>query len=207
MEAAVFDIDGTLVDSFAADAELYLAAVTQVLGISGVNEEWAHYRHVTDQGILREIMEAHGIARDPALFDATKQRFVELLTGHIGKHGPFREIPGAIAYVSRLLESRGHYVAYATGAWRESALIKLESAGLPTRGVHLSSSNEFEDRVSIMRGALSAAPSKIGKITYYGDAVWDQKAVRELGWEFVAIGAKLDGLPDYHGLAVEPWPT
>ena len=201
MQATVFDIDGTLIDSFTADSDLYVSAVSEVLGIAGVDSNWSAYRHVTDEGILREIMHVHGIAPAPQLIAATKQRFIALLRKHIEDHGPFREIPGAVHYVSRLLASPGHYVAYATGAWRESALLKLQSAGLPTQGVSLSTSSEFEDRVSIMRGALANAPATIGRITYYGDGVWDQKAVSELGWEFVAVGERLNGISDYHAIA------
>lgn len=202
MDATVFDIDGTLLDSFEDDCELFVVAVKKVLRISTINTDWSAYRHVTDEGILREIMRENGIAPDAGLVSETKREFVTSLEKHIERHGPFQEIPGAIEFVSQLLASKDHYVAYATGAWRESAMVKLTSAGFPTDGVNVSTSSDFEDRVSIMRGALSAGPSGIERITYYGDGIWDQTAAGELGWEFVPVGETLGGLRNFHGTAV-----
>lgn len=201
-EARIFDIDGTLLESFETDCELFVRAVKEVLGIDVVNSDWSSYRHVTDEGILRDIIEDNGFGRDSELFESTKRHFISLLSDHIRANGPFAEIPGAVDFVSGLIEGGRHYVAYATGAWRESALLKLESAGFPISNIRVSTSSEFEDRVSIMRGALIDAPPTIQRITYYGDGAWDQAAVHELGWEFVPVGAALDGLRQYHGVAV-----
>lgn len=197
MEACIFDIDGTLLESFEADCELFIKAVRTVLGVSEVDRDWSAYTHVTDQGVLRELMEANDIPPDEQLIEATKREFLTLLRAHIDTAGPFREIPGARGFVSRLMSSQQHYVAYATGAWRESALLKLNSAGFPTDGIRVSTSSEFEDRVSIMRSAVAGAPPNIGKITYYGDGVWDQVAAGELGWEFVPVGTALGGIVSY----------
>jgi phosphoglycolate phosphatase-like HAD superfamily hydrolase len=199
MDAIVFDIDGTLLDSFEADCDLFVVAAKKVLRISTINTDWSAYRHVTDEGILREIMRENGIAPDAGLVAETKREFVAALEQHIECHGPFQEIPGAIEFVSRLLASKNHYVAYATGAWRESAMVKLTSAGFPTDGVKVSTSSDFEDRVSIMRGALSVGPAGIERITYYGDGIWDRTAALELGWDFVPVGETLGGLRNFHG--------
>ncbi len=51
--AAIFDIDGTLVESSGFEDELYVAAVRDVLGDVCIREEWSTYRHVTDTGVLR----------------------------------------------------------------------------------------------------------------------------------------------------------
>lgn len=201
MDAHVFDIDGTLVDSYDADANLYAAAVCEVWGLASVSTDWASYRHVTDGGVLLEILQRHGIEPQADRLAETERVFVASLAQHIERHGPFGEIPGAVAFVSRLLASPGNHVAYATGGWRGSALLKLASAGFPVDGVCMSTSSEFLDRVSIMRGALPAAPTDIRRITYYGDGTWDQQAVRELGWEFVPVGAKLGGLSHYYDVA------
>jgi len=200
MDAVIFDIDGTLLNSFEVEGDLFAVAVGKALNIPVIDTDWSTYRHVTDAGILAELLQIHRIASTPQLLATVKHEFLTALSAHIDAHGPFGEIPGAASFVSQLLASPDHYVAYATGAWRESALLKLCSAGFPTAGVYLSTSSEFEDRVSIMRGALAAAPAGIERITYYGDGTWDQLAVRELGWDFVPVGAKLGGLMHYNDL-------
>lgn len=199
MEACVFDIDGTLLESFEKDCELFVSAVRKVLGVGKVDTDWSAYEHVTDQGVLLQIMRVNGIAPSDELLEATKREFVSSLRAHIDANGPFREIPGARAFVSRLMASGRHYVSYATGAWRESALLKLRTAGFPLDGLRISTSSEHEDRVSIMRGALAGAPGHIEKITYYGDGAWDRTAARELGWDFTPVGAALGGLRHFHG--------
>lgn len=201
LDARVFDVDGTLLESFEKDCDLFVMAVRKVLGVSHVSTDWSVYPHVTDQGVLREIMRVNGIPPEPGLFEATKQEFVSSLKAHIEAAGPFREIPGARDFVSRLAASDRHYVAYATGAWRESALLKLESAGFPLDGIHLSTSSEHEDRVSIMRSAITQSYGVPARITYYGDGEWDRTASQELGWNFVPVGATLKGILHFNEVA------
>ena len=63
MHLVVFDVDGTLVDSSEINGRLYREAVETELGIK-VDDDWSRYRHVTDSGILNEIMgEADGTSR------------------------------------------------------------------------------------------------------------------------------------------------
>ena len=55
MHLVMFDIDGTLVHSYDFDEECYVEAVEEVLGCA-VNSDWSKYQHVTDSGILDEII-------------------------------------------------------------------------------------------------------------------------------------------------------
>ena len=197
----MFDIDGTLVESFEADCDLFVQAVRKVLGVADVSRDWSSYPHVTDQGVLREIFRVNGISPEPELFEATEREFISLLKAHIDANGPFREIPGAKEYVSHLVSSDQYYVAYATGAWRESALLKLTSAGFPLDGIHIATSSEHIDRVSIMRAAMANVSNAPEKITYYGDGVWDRTAAQELGWNFVPVGATLNGIRHFRDVA------
>ena len=201
MHARVFDIDGTLLESFETDCDLFVLAVKRVLGVTDVNTDWSCYRHVTDQGILLEIMNQHGIAPSHELMEATKQEFVSLLEAHVNSAGPFREVPGARDFVSSSLENDRYFVAYATGAWKESALVKLKSAGFPIEGIRLSTSSEFEDRVSIMRAAIAGMSTEPATITYYGDGIWDRAASSELGWQFVPVGTSLGGVQHFNEIA------
>ncbi|MEZ5945057.1 MAG: hypothetical protein R3C18_27030 [Planctomycetaceae bacterium] len=202
MNAHVFDIDGTLLESFATDSELFVTAIKKVLGVSEVNTNWSSYPHVTDQAIVREIMRMHDIEPSTELLERTKQEFVSLLKAHIEATGPFPEIPGAKKFMADLIASQQNFVAYATGGWRESALLKLTTSGFPVDGVRLSTSSEYEERVSIMRAALTGMSRTLGSVTYYGDGVWDKAAASELGWNFVSVGITLNGIRDFSDLSI-----
>ncbi len=55
--AVIFDIDGTLVESSGFEDDVYISAIGDVLGDVCIRQEWSTYRHVTDTGVLRQIME------------------------------------------------------------------------------------------------------------------------------------------------------
>ena len=61
MHHVMFDIDGTLVRSYDLDSICYIDAVREVTGIC-VDPDWSKYRHVTDAGILEEIIEVNGLS-------------------------------------------------------------------------------------------------------------------------------------------------
>ena len=196
MHAAIFDVDGTLLDSNGADGELYIAAVERVLGHVRIRSNWGEYEHVTDSGILTEILLDNGIGEDHHIVAAIKSTFIEGLRRHIDAYGPFSEIPGARNFVSRLCGATDRACAYATGCWSTSAVMKLESAGFPIQGVPISSADDSHERRAIMENALR----KLGRcetVTYYGDGVWDREAALSLGWSFVPVGTELAGITEF----------
>src|ERR1044072_4616394 len=150
MHGIVFAVDGTLLDSSSVDSTLYISAVEKVLGKVRFRKTWSEYEHVTDSGILDEILRDNALPRDPNVVATIKHAFVNGLRRHIKHCGPFREIPGALQFVRRMT---GKF-AYATGGWAASALLKLESAGFPTQGVPLSSADDSPQRCAIMQNAL-----------------------------------------------------
>jgi len=194
MQAIIFDIDGTLLDSFDTDGEMFADAIRAVLGNVRIREAWGMYEHVTDNGILADVARDNDLDLTPAIARAIEKNHLERLTHHVDTHGPFTEIPGARDYVSGLMRRSDVCIAYATGAWRTSAMLKLTSAGFPLSGIPLATSDDHHERAHIMRHALSQLPQPVKSITYYGDGEWDMTATSRLGWNFVPVGAKLGGL-------------
>lgn len=201
MDAHIFDIDGTLVDSNDVDGDLFLEAVRFHLGAVNVRSHWSHYTHVTDTGILNELLRDNGIEHTPNLEASIRSSFVELVASHVTTNGPFAEVRGARKFVNSLLQNPNMSVAYATGGWVESARIKLESAGFPVAEVVLSAADDHPERQEIMKLALNKLGDVFDSVTYYGDAPWDQVSAESLGWNFVAIGERISGIEDYSACA------
>ena len=200
MHAVVFDIDGTILQSAAVDDELYKDAVLSVLGGVDLRPSLVDYEFVSDSGILSQILADNALVDDAELVGAVKARFVESLHAHIAENGPFEEIPGARRALGRLYRSAEHAVAIATGGWRDSALLKLRTAGFGDFDIPVATSDDARDRKEIMRIALSHLGSAFSSVTYFGDGPWDRDATLELGWRFVAVGPVLGGLDSYDQL-------
>ena len=192
--AIVFDVDGTLIRSAAEDDALYRRAIENVLGTVRYRASVAEYDHVSDSGILSQVLSDNGVAAEPALVAEIKEVFFAAVAQHIESYGPFEEIPGARGFLDRLRCSEQHCCAIATGGWRESARTKLATTGFELDGVPVATSDDAVDRRDIMQLALDALGSEFASVTYYGDGAWDRDAARTLGWRFRAVGPALGGI-------------
>ena len=193
----LFDIDGTLLHPAAVDDALYRQAVRDILGDVSLRATLHDYEVVTDTGVLWSILDDNDIARGEHHVDPVRKRFVELLEAWVAEHGPFREIPGARDMLKAFMESPVHAVAMATGGWRESAELKLRTAGFEWTNIPLATANDHHERTAIMELALEQLGAGFESVSYYGDGPWDQHACDALGWEFVAVGPDLGGLESY----------
>ena len=197
MHAAIFDIDGTLLDSYGIDNSMYADAVRLALGTVHIRDAWEKYAHVTDTGVLADICSDNALVYDVSVSTAVMNVYLRSLLSHMEANGPYREIPGALKYLSSLRERPDVRVAYATGGWRATAQHKLISAGFPLEGIPLASADDYQDRTHIMLHALGRLDGPFTSVTYFGDGLWDRAAAAQLGWEFVAVGPKLGGLSDF----------
>ena len=191
MHLIVFDVDGTLVQSEEFDWKLYVQAIQTVLEID-IDDDWSGYRHVTDSGILQEIIEnADRNKSHPNPFTRVKETFVRMMAHHLDdRGGRLSEVAGARAFVETLRSRPEVSVAIATGGWRETAMMKLRGIGLNPKEICLASASDAVSRVEIMRVAEQRALQgmRAERRTYFGDRSWDLKACQELGFDFIAIG-------------------
>jgi phosphoglycolate phosphatase-like HAD superfamily hydrolase len=189
MKLVMFDVDGTLTNTYVSDENEFVRAIREVLGLPDINTDWASYQHVTSEGVLNEIALAQlgrPVSREESR--AVQRRLVELLRG-----AGVAEIPGAAAFLQRL-PGLGYAVALASGDWELSARHKLTAASLPVDGLPAAFCDASPERMEIMRHSLRRALRHYGcpsfaRIVYVGDASWDVQASRELGWGFVGIAA------------------
>ena len=192
MIATIFDIDGTLVDSFGFDDACYISAIREVLGEVYIHNDWSKYINVTDTGSLRQIMEENNIQEKEQIKEV-RTRFGELIRQHLQNGGECRPKEGAIHLINKLIAADGYEVGFATGGWRHTAKMKLQHAGFNLRNTVLTSSDDGDERVTIMEKCLLMLGNNFDRIVYTGDAEWDMQATEKLGWHFIGIGARLKG--------------
>lgn len=193
MNLAIFDIDGTLTESNEIDDACFVQAFQDNFGIQGIGTNWLDYRYQTDSGLALEICRAH-LNRDPCEVEIRqlRTRFVELLSAAVNSGQIIREVHGATGVLNWLRGQIRWKAAIATGGWCEPARFKLATAGLPVGGLPWANSGDAVDRLDIIRIAIDRAKESYGRaaferIVYVGDAVWDVRAAKALGIDFLGL--------------------
>ncbi|MBI3885096.1 MAG: HAD family hydrolase [Opitutae bacterium] len=194
MKLVIFDMDGTLTDSFAFAENIYVRAFAQAFDLPDVRIDWASFPHTSSSYCLDAVLREHfGRAATPADSRAVTQAALRLMAEIQQNTGRrTRAIPGAAAAL-RELRRCGYAVAVASGDWEATARHKFATAEIPLSDLPFAFCEAGHARTEIMRTALARAAAHHGRagfdrITYIGDAAWDVRACRELGWPLVGIG-------------------
>ena len=196
MIATIFDIDGTLVESFGFDDACYISAIREILGEVYIHNDWSKYKNVTDTGSLRQIMEENKI-QEKGQIEEVRTKFGESIRQYLQNGGKCRPKKGAIHLINKFLAAEDYKVGFATGGWRHTAKMKLRHAGFNLKNTILTSSDDGDERVVIMKKCLLQLGHCFQRVVYIGDAEWDMQATQELGWHFIGVGARLKGKCEY----------
>jgi len=198
MYLMMFDVDGTLTESYAYDQQAYANAFFDVTGCREVNTDWHTYRHVTSHGITAEaIRNLMGREAQPAEIFAVEPAMLVRLQGlYLRSPALFCEVAGAAAFLQYLHTRNDVAIAIATGCWRSEALFKLQASGIDIDGIPLASSEDGASRIEIMKASAGMALRGTNnrcfeRVIYFGDGLWDLKAAAELGYQFIGIGQRL----------------
>lgn len=191
MIIVIFDIDGTLTDSYDADTRCYEAALAEAWGLEGYELDWHDFVSSTDAGVAVEIHQARfGEAPDADRVGALEAAFGRIWAREFAERS--RPIDGAPAFLAEVLRADDFAVGIATGCWRSSARMKLEGAGYPVDALDLSTASDHPQRPDIVQRAVDRQRARVGearRVVYIGDGVWDARAARELGIDFVGVGS------------------
>jgi phosphoglycolate phosphatase-like HAD superfamily hydrolase len=190
----ILDVDGTLVESLRAEADLYPRACEQALLLSNVSSDWTSYSCPSDRGIVRELVERN-CARAATAEDylRVERRFLALIQqAYEREQGLCQPVAGAIRAVERLRQLPELALAIATAGWTATAQHKLAVAGFSVDDLTLMSSRDAEAKVDIMRIAAAQAASRyqvdrFESVVCFGDSAGDAGAASSLGYEFIGI--------------------
>lgn len=196
----MFDIDGTLVDSYDFDSICFVDAVRDVLGVR-INSDWSTYQHVTDSGILNQIMDEYSVGHDKkATALLVKEKFLSRINNYLIREG-VKAVAGAKELLVELSARDDIALVFATGGWLESAKMKLDAAGIHFPDIPIASACDHYSRLDIMKLAeVKSGGGKYKSITYFGDGPWDLNASADLGYNFVLVGNRIgyhQSIPDF----------
>ena len=129
----------------------------------------------------------------PDDIEQVKERFIELLSGHLDQNPKdMKPIPGAHEFISFLEQHEDYAFAIATAAWRFSAELKLTASGFDYENWILYSCTEYECKKDAMKAAHTAAQETTGtdfeSVLYIGDQLSDLRFANEMGYEFLGRG-------------------
>ena len=195
MKLAIFDIDGTLTDTNNVDEECFIKAFSEVHSVAYIDTDWALYPHTTDSGIAFHIFQTR-FGRNPSEIELEtfKSCFVNMLAAQYQyASSSFAEIAGAALALSFLRRDSEWAVAIATGCWLESALLKLNAAGVDTDGMPVACAEDGLSREEILQAAVLRAlkqyqANNFEKVVSIGDGVWDVRTARNLNFAFLGVG-------------------
>jgi phosphoglycolate phosphatase-like HAD superfamily hydrolase len=191
MHLIMFDIDGTLTETMKVDEECFVRSFRDVFGFADIDTDWSHYPNTTDSGVFHDIFTSR-VGRSPTPQEVSRFRhhFIHLLAA-ASLQSPFAPVAGADRLLSRLAQSGSHRVSLATGGWRDSARLKMASAGMCFDDHPAASADDAPDRESIMTLSKQRAAERYGEsftcTVYVGDGVWDARACRSVGIPFIGI--------------------
>lgn len=193
----IFDLDGTLTQTSGVDTRAFVATCHELWGDVPIDTTWGSYRHATDHGCLAPIFEqatGRGISEDDVT--SFRERFAARLIEEGERAASvFQTIPGAVEAIAALRADSAITLALATGCFEVSARIKMRFAGLDLSGLPAGYSEDGPSREGVLRAARRRAGGD-APVVYVGDAVWDARTCRALGWPLVgrATGERADRL-------------
>lgn len=199
MKYIIFDIDGTLTNTTEIDDLCYTQAIAETFGFSNFNTNYGHYENTTDSGILNQLsLERRNRPCTVTELENFIDCFCNLLERAYEKQPHyFQEIPKACSIISSLVRNEDLRIGLATGGWKQSALFKLQCAGIDIEGCSAAS---FAQDAFARRDIIGHTISKMNKrhntipdlsdIIYVGDGNWDYQATLQLGIKFIGIDNK-----------------
>ncbi|MER3415834.1 MAG: haloacid dehalogenase [Gemmataceae bacterium] len=185
MYVCFFDIDGTLLSTGGAGKHAMESALCEEFGLAGIRHQ-VPYSGRTDRAIARDLLEGHGIADTPEVWERFRTAYLQRLPTSLRMHRG-SVLPGVEAFLRTLARCPFVAVGLLTGNIEAGARLKLRHYGLE----HYFSFGGFGDntlcRNEVARSALDAARQALDsrchpeRIWVIGDTPLDVDCARAIG--------------------------
>ena len=108
------------------------------------------------------------------------------------------EIDHAMTFLNKIKGDSKFEIGFATGGWKETAIVKCASVGFSVDDHLFRSSSDHYNRAKIVDLVIEDAKSKnqlnsFDTIIYFGDGLWDYKTTIELGIDFIGVDYNQNG--------------
>jgi phosphoglycolate phosphatase-like HAD superfamily hydrolase len=194
----LFDIDGTLIDTFGAGRRSLEHAFRQVFGIDGITEMAAQVRFEgkTDPILIVEMALAAGIPEGDVVARSAEMReaYLGALREEMARHDPRRRVRPGVEPLLRDLHPREHvHLGLLTGNIEGGARLKLEPFGLHAyfRGGGFSSDHPQRAEIArIARAKMTAACGvafATSRVYVIGDTDHDVMCAKANGFRSIAV--------------------
>lgn len=191
MHLVIFDLDGTLTQTFYGSDNSFLKALSRFIEVDKDYPYWNECKHLTDEAVFQHMFLkiTSNVPTENDRSNMQDQFLVELM--HKYKHTPgfFDEIPGAKRFIQSLKSTPNTLVAVATGGWERVARFKLELAGIDHKELELIGSDSHLDKPSFTKALIDriSVNHELTRITYIGDSLYDYETSQQLGINFIGI--------------------
>ncbi len=188
----LFDIDGTLVSCGPTPRRVFRRALEETFGTAGPIDGWI-FDGKTDPLIVRELMEAAGVAWDKEQIDRALKLYVEALSRELPNEPSKKVLPG-VRDLLDALTGKSALLGLLTGNVRAGAQAKLGSLGLWDYFPFGGFADDSHLRSEIATAAVGRAAERAGRpfsgreIVIVGDTPHDVRCGRHLGARAVGVG-------------------
>jgi phosphoglycolate phosphatase-like HAD superfamily hydrolase len=189
----LFDVDGTLLDCSGQSRQPFSLALQAVFGVSGDGEGY-DFSGKTDGKIAFELACRSGVPESVARrgISAVRERYLEELPRWLRPERT-KVLPGVERLLAVLRATEGVAYGLLTGNWRQGAIAKLTSAGLPTEFAVGAFGEDGFDREELPPVALQRAEARWkrrwmpSEVWIVGDSLLDVQCARAWGLQCLAV--------------------
>jgi phosphoglycolate phosphatase-like HAD superfamily hydrolase len=194
----LFDIDGTLIDTFGAGRRSLEHAFRHVFGVDGIATLAAEVRFEgkTDPILIAEMARAAGVDESHVAErgEEMTEAYLAALREEMSRHDPRRRLRPGVEPLLRNLHPRSNvYLGLLTGNIEHGARLKLEAFGIHSyfRAGGFSSDHPLRSEIArIAREKMTAACGvafEVGRVFVIGDTDHDVLCAKANGFRSIAV--------------------